>query len=84
MTNSNLSKGLEEGYSSLTKIFRSATGEQAHRWLTLKCEPYSATWRVAEGRSRASNCGKKIKDTHKECPYFLAQEEGFEPPWLLA
>ena len=27
---------------------------------------------------------KKIKDTHTECPYFLAQEEGFEPPWLLA
>ena len=26
---------------------------------------------------------QKIKDTHKECPYFLAQEEGFEPPCLL-
>ena len=27
---------------------------------------------------------RKIKDTHTECPYFLAQEEGFEPPWLWA
>ena len=31
-----------------TKIFRSATGEQAPRLLTLKCEPHSATQRVAE------------------------------------
>ena len=46
-----MSKGLEEGYSSLMKIFRSATGERAHRWLTLKCEPHSATQRVTEGGS---------------------------------
>ena len=25
----------------------------------LECEPHSATQRVAEGRSRASDCGKK-------------------------
>ena len=40
----------EEGYSPMAKIFRSATGEQALRWLTLKYEPHSATQRVAEGR----------------------------------
>ena len=32
-----------EGYSSLTKIFRFATGEPAHRWLSLKCEPSHLT-----------------------------------------
>ena len=37
----------ELGYSPLAKIFRFATGEQAPRWLSLKCEPNSCRWQEA-------------------------------------
>ena len=72
----------EEGYSSPTKIFRLDAYKRAWRALRLKCEPHSSRVRSESG-FESLWLWQKIKDTHKECPYFLAQEEGFEPPCLL-
>ena len=71
----------------MTKIFRSATGEQAPRWLTLKCEPHSATLRVTEGGSNPLVPEPKKQKNNRafwaRLSFYLAQAEGFEPPCRL-
>ena len=83
MTNSNLYGRLGRG------VFTS--GEDTHT-LRLKSELFDLRVGYANPilRLRESQRGvrepltvAKNKDTRKGCPYFLAQEEGFEPPCLL-
>ena len=47
------------------KIFRSATGERAPRWLSLKCEPHSASQGLREVCSHPLMLWHKEK--HKRC-----------------